>query len=325
MIERALQLRDALELYQTHFHCELRPDILTAVDWRELKDLGELLAPIKRASKVVQSDQSTAKEGENLCWDLERSSSGSLWQTLTAFDWLLTSLERAKAKHQHLPHSHLKAAINLGWKKLNKYYALSDCTAAYRAAIVLHPHYKMRWFERNWAEYHSDWIDAAKDSVVELYNEYKARHTKAGATEIADPPPTKQLDDYERSLYMDEDGGRLGDELERYLREEHAPARTNALAWWQQNEQRYPVLRNLAFDLIAAPATSAAAERRFSEAGHVLNEGHWHTRSDLAEATQCLKSWFEQDMLKADTAVAIMQAGGDIDECFQAESDDFDR
>ena len=47
----------------------------------------------------------------------------------------------------------------------------------------------------------------------------------------------------------------------------------------------------MAFDLLAAPASSAADERVFSIAGHVLDDEHWHTKDDLAEAQQCLKSW----------------------------------
>ena len=55
------------------------------------------------------------------------------------------------------------------------YPKLSDDTAAYRADIVLHPNYKMRWFEENWKE-HPQWIAAAKAAVVELFNDYKRCH-----------------------------------------------------------------------------------------------------------------------------------------------------
>lgn len=38
--------------------------------------------------------------------------------------------------------SYFKACVNLGWKKLDKYYELSDSVPAYRAAIALNPAYK---------------------------------------------------------------------------------------------------------------------------------------------------------------------------------------
>jgi len=46
----------------------------------------------------------------------------------------------------------------------------------------------------------------------------------------------------------------------------------------------------MAFDHLAAPASSSADERVFSKAGNVINEERWHMLDDLAEALQCLKS-----------------------------------
>jgi hypothetical protein len=42
--------------------------------------------------------------------------------------------------------SHTK--LDLGWKKLDMNYGLSDRTFAFRMAIFLHLHVKMAWFER---------------------------------------------------------------------------------------------------------------------------------------------------------------------------------
>jgi hypothetical protein len=44
------------------------------------------------------------------------------------------------------PSSHIK--LDLGKKKLDKNYGLSDKTFASRMAIFLHIHVKMAWFER---------------------------------------------------------------------------------------------------------------------------------------------------------------------------------
>lgn len=46
----------------------------------------------------------------------------------------------------------------------------------------------------------------------------------------------------------------------------------------------------MAFDLLAAPASSSADERTFSKAGRVLDGDRWHTKDDLAQAEQCLRS-----------------------------------
>ncbi|TKA54703.1 hypothetical protein B0A49_13065 [Cryomyces minteri] len=227
-------------------------DVLSADDWHELTELLALLKPLKMESKHVQSDP----------YDCQH---GTLHEALTSIDFLMSKLESFKEQHKHLPSSHLKACINLGWKKLNKYYLLSDQTSAYRAAIVLHPHYKMGWFYKHWSDLHKDWIGQAKEAVEELYKDYCRRHSD----EVQAPAkPTKELDGFTRYNTLDDDDDGL-DELERHM----------------------------AFDLLATPASSAADERQFSKAGHVLNEERFNTLDDLAEAYQCLKSWYEQDLV----------------------------
>lgn len=53
----------------------------------------------------------------------------------------------------------------------------------------------------------------------------------------------------------------------------------------------------MAFDLLAAPASSSVDESLFSKAQHVLNEDRFNTLNDLTEAVRCLKNWFEQGLL----------------------------
>lgn len=39
--------------------------------------------------------------------------------------------------------------INLGWAKLMKYYTKTDLSAAYVAALILHPRYNWCWLKKN--------------------------------------------------------------------------------------------------------------------------------------------------------------------------------
>ena len=284
MLERAFKLKDAIELYQGHYKGgedePLEDDVLTNDDWLELRELLDLLLPLRAVSLTLQSDGKDCNHG-------------SLWQSLPAIDYLITKLETLKVKHTYLPNTHFKAAINLGWKKLDKYYNLSDSTPAYRAAIVVHPAKKMAWFENKWKEQHPQWIDDARDAVHSLYLEYLSRHADEA---LLSNQPAKELSEFE--LYNRiEDEHSLTDDFERYLREERAPEGTNPLTWWRANQHRYPILRHMALDLLAAPASSAADERTFSKAGQVLNEGRYNTLADLAEANQCCKSWCSEGLI----------------------------
>lgn len=285
MLERAFKLKDAIELYCNEFRSDdqspLENDCLTTDDWLELRELLNLLQPLKQVSLYVQTDGKDSRHG-------------SLFENLQAIDYLLTELETLKRDHQYQPSSHYKACINLGWKKLNKYYELSDVTPAYRAAIAVHPCFKMRWFEKQWRRSHPHWIDEARDRIRELFDEYKRRHCDDVRT-VTSAQRSKELTKFERYNMCDDDV-ETGDDLERFLREERAPKGTNPLAWWQLNEERYPVLCHMAYDLFAAPASTAADERQFSMAGHVLDEEHWNTKDDLAEAHQCLKSAFAEQI-----------------------------
>jgi hypothetical protein len=89
----------------------------------------------------------------------------------------------------------------------------------------------------------------------------------------------------------------VDDELYRWRHEEQAPFSVNLLAWWQANHHNYPILNHLAFDLLAAPASTAADERLFSMAGNVVNEQRPRTSAELARAVQCLRSLLNNGQL----------------------------
>ena len=79
MIERAMHLRDALTLYQSHEEDDMHEsDLLTREDWEELAHLKDLLAPIYEVSIYVQSVGTTAR---------------ALHNTLTSIEYLLHHLE----------------------------------------------------------------------------------------------------------------------------------------------------------------------------------------------------------------------------------------
>ena len=62
---------------------------------------------------------------------------------------------------------HFSTAINTGWQKLEQYYNQSDVTPIHRAAVLLHPRMKWRWFEKYWAS-KPEWIADARASIAEL-------------------------------------------------------------------------------------------------------------------------------------------------------------
>ena len=230
MIERALQLRDALQLYQDHY---------ASADTETL-DKGDC---------SVKS-QAVPVNGHN----------GALWQTLSTTEWLLAKFE--ELKRQPLSR-YFHTCINLGWKKLNRYYELSDSSPAYRLAVFLHPsHYdSLAWFERNWGD-RKDWMKAVEQTINIAWSDCRRRWPN----EVQSPRlpggsrPHEELDEFERFMEPEAEP-----EMDDLLRWRHEPCvRTKEpLQWWRDNHHRFPVLRHLAFAIFACPASSAADERTF--------------------------------------------------------------
>lgn len=284
MINRAIKLKDSLTLYQGHFHADMdSKDVLTHDDWQELTHLQELLEPIHECSLNVQS---TSDDGGH----------GALHEVLTTMDFLLEHLEGAKQRLND-PNimTHFKAAVNLGWKKLDYYYNLTDATPAYVLAIFLHPHYKYRWFEHKW-ESRPDWLVSAKKVILEAYETAKTEH----CDDLPRRSPLglqRELSRFQAYNNLDKDDATEGDDLQQYWHEKPVHYTVEPLQWWRDNHHRYPILRHLAFTLLAAPASTAASERLFSCAGNVVNEQRPHTQAELAQSIQCLRSWHSEGII----------------------------
>ena len=66
---------------------------------------------------------------------------------LPSTDYILSLFKRLKNEYKDDPTFVLM--FNLGWKKIDKYYKLSDKTPAYVAAMVLYPSRKWKWIKKH--------------------------------------------------------------------------------------------------------------------------------------------------------------------------------
>ena len=60
-------------------------------------------------------------------------------------------------------------------------------------------------------------------------------------------------------------------EFDTYLAEKPVARKTQCLKWWKENSFRFPRLAEVTKSLLCIPATSAPAERLFSNAGLTVN------------------------------------------------------
>ncbi|CAN1303260.1 Putative AC transposase [Linum perenne] len=99
--------------------------------------------------------------------------------------------------------------------------------------------------------------------------------------------------------YMEEvDGVIYKTELDKYLREEHDDTpdpKFNVLDWWKLNSHRYPILSQMARDVLAVPISTVSSESAFSTGGRVLDAFRSSLTPRIVEALICTQDWLRAD------------------------------
>ena len=98
-------------------------------------------------------------------------------QLQLTFDGSLTTIATAVEvveDEQTTSEHYFSTNINLGWQKLNDYYARLDDTPVYVTAIILHPAMRFRYLEKKWTVAHKTaWITKARKQFNEHLQEYE--------------------------------------------------------------------------------------------------------------------------------------------------------
>ena len=154
MLERALKLIEAVKVYCFKNSSALAEDTLWQQEWDDLRKLIKFLEAYSGATQ--------ASEGRFATLDI----------ILPTMDFLLETLEAGKAEAETTGDTFLALCCNAGWAKLNKYYTLTERSAAFIAAIVMCPQFKWQYIsDMQWPE---DWIETARSAVQKMWeSEYK--------------------------------------------------------------------------------------------------------------------------------------------------------
>ena len=224
---------------------------------------------------------------------------GAIWEVLLTMEWLLKHLEESKTQHEHDEEPHLRVGCKLGWMKLDEYYARTDDSPVYLAALVLHPAFRWSTVESQWEE-RPDWLVKGKASVKQLWEEYKDLPVEQET--IPEQPTvmrkTTELDDFMTSIRKLSTQPALS---ARIARDEYAEwvgtsdpgdcLVDNPIQYWLLRRQQYPRLSQMALDLFSIPAMSSEPERIFSLTGQMVTAQRSRLKADIIGAAQCISSW----------------------------------
>ncbi|CAN0905265.1 Putative AC9 transposase [Linum grandiflorum] len=84
-------------------------------------------------------------------------------------------------------------------------------------------------------------------------------------------------------------------ELDSYLNEDILPRQPDfdILMWWKINGPKYPILQNIARDILAIPVTSVASESAFSSGGRLIDPHRSKLHESTVEALLCTRTWLQ--------------------------------
>uniref|UniRef100_A0A0D2ZZW7 HAT C-terminal dimerisation domain-containing protein n=1 Tax=Brassica oleracea var. oleracea TaxID=109376 RepID=A0A0D2ZZW7_BRAOL len=92
------------------------------------------------------------------------------------------------------------------------------------------------------------------------------------------------------------------DELETYLKESVVNPRTmlgvefDVLSWWKVHYSKFPILAEIARDVLAMQVSSVASESAFSTSGRIINPHRSCLTHYMIEVLMCSEQWMKADM-----------------------------
>lgn len=184
------------------------------------------------------------------------------------------------------------------WYAFDKYYLKTDDVAAYGTALLLAPHRRKIYLDRNWKPV---WRRAALAAATKLWvNTYKDKHTRdeegaLGGGEGVDRGRTEEPDEFDIFEQQQAALNAVKDEFDHYINSPpiQLTKGSSSLDWWLQEANRapYPSLSRMAIDILSIPPMSAEPERIFSGARRTITWSRHKLGVRNIERMECLKSW----------------------------------
>lgn len=192
--------------------------------------------------------------------------------------------------------------------KFNKYFGnVNNINLTLFIACILDPRHKweyVKWLIND--VYKSKQSETLRDKVLKslmsLFEQYRTGICPQGSlrlksTEMINVSKYPEVGaDIMTAKYLSQTGQYYLEEkseLDKYLEEgcERYSPNFDILNWWKVNASRYPILSNIARDILAMPVSTVASEAVFSTTGCVLDMFHSSLTPSMVEALICARDW----------------------------------
>ncbi|XP_074557014.1 zinc finger BED domain-containing protein RICESLEEPER 2-like [Curcuma longa] len=220
-------------------------------------------------------------------------------------DWLLSDDNVVKTM-----------AINMK-VKFDKYWDVMNCLLA--IGSILDPRYKMKivqfYYPLVYGDMSSYEIEKLKKKLCDMVEEYKkkfkqsqeVKNSQSSSSSSSRPPLPKRGGYADKfKMFMDSNTSieHEKSDLDYYLEESLLPRTSefDILCWWKTNGIKYPILHDIAKDVLAIPVTTVASESTFSTSGRVLSAHRSSLHSQTVEALMCARDWLWSEIQDSTTS-----------------------
>lgn len=205
-------------------------------------------------------------------------------------------------------HPGIQSSITLAWNTIIEWYKKTDNSIAWVAAMVLHPRFKLQWFENYWTTSgEKAQLAQAKTKLRKLWEkDYKSddptRRSKS-------PEPLKQMGFLEEILNSQAPvssakrvarASSRADELALYLQDPPNDM-LGLMQYWKMRELDWPHLAQMAYDFHSIPAMSSECERVFSSCGKVTTPEASRLSGKTLWHHGCLKNWQRRGAIRMES------------------------
>ncbi|KAG6471996.1 hypothetical protein ZIOFF_069451 [Zingiber officinale] len=168
--------------------------------------------------------------------------------------------------------------------KFEKYWDVMNCLLA--IGSILDPRYKMKtvqfYYPLVYGDMSSYEIEKLKKKLCDMVEEYEKKSKQSqkvknsqSSSSLRSPLPKRgtYVDKFE--MFMDSNTSieHKKSDLDYYLEEPLFPRTSefDILCWWKTNGIKYPILHDIAKDVLVILVTTVASKSTFSTSGRVLN------------------------------------------------------